>query len=208
MAAKRRQDRRVQLIKAVARAFRWLRMLETGRFATITELAAAEKINASYASRILRLALLAPDVVEAILDGRQTAGMTLPGLMEGAPVEWSMPLAAAEVGQAERGEGRLQLARRVGGCPWVFPSPTSQDRPVANIKRVWASVKKAAGLSAETVVHSLRHSFASALANAGIPLFEIGRVLGHAQLSTTQRYSHHAPERLWRRRLPPRWPGT
>ena len=78
----------ITLIKAVARAFRWLRMLETGRFATISELAAAEKINASYVARILRLALLAPDVVEAILDGRQAEGMTLPGLLEGAEVGW------------------------------------------------------------------------------------------------------------------------
>ncbi len=77
----------ITLIKAVARAFRWLRMLETGRFATITELAAAEKINASYVSRILRLTLLAPEVVEAILDGRQTEGMTLPGLMAGVEAE-------------------------------------------------------------------------------------------------------------------------
>ena len=74
--------------KAVARAFRWLRMLETGRFATISELAAAEKINSSYVSRILRLALLAPDVVEAILDGRQPERMTLPGLMAGAQGHW------------------------------------------------------------------------------------------------------------------------
>ena len=79
----------ITLIKAVARAFRWQRMLETGRFATITELAAAEKINASYVSRILRLALLAPEVVEAILDGRQPEGMTLPGLVEGVAGEWS-----------------------------------------------------------------------------------------------------------------------
>ncbi len=80
----------ITLIKAVARAFRWLRMMETGRFATITELAAAEKINASYVARILRLTLLAPDVVEAILDGRQPEGMTLPGLMEGVEVEWGL----------------------------------------------------------------------------------------------------------------------
>ena len=78
----------ITLIKAVARAFRWLRMLETGRFATITELAAAEKINASYVARILRLALLAPEVVEAILDGRQPEGMTLPGVLEGVEVGW------------------------------------------------------------------------------------------------------------------------
>ncbi len=56
-------------------------MLETGRFATITELAAVEKINTSYVSRILRLTLLAPEVVEAILDGRQPEGTTLPGLI-------------------------------------------------------------------------------------------------------------------------------
>ncbi len=73
----------ITLIKAVARAFRWQRMLETGRFATITELAAAEKINASYVSRILRLTLLPPDAVEAILDGRQPDVMTLPGLLGG-----------------------------------------------------------------------------------------------------------------------------
>jgi hypothetical protein len=63
-------------------------MLETGRFGTINELAAAEKINSSYVSRLLRLTLLAPAIVEAILDGRQPEGMTLPGLMEPFPVEW------------------------------------------------------------------------------------------------------------------------
>jgi hypothetical protein len=82
----RRQD--ITLIKAVARAFRWRRMLEEGRFATLTELAEAEKINRSYLCRILRLTLLAPDIVEAILDGRQPEGMTLPGLMEPFPVDW------------------------------------------------------------------------------------------------------------------------
>jgi hypothetical protein len=87
LALERRQD--ITLIKAVARAFRWRRMLETGRFATINELAAAEKINSSYVSRVLRLTLLAPDIVEAILDGRQPDGMTLPALMEPFPVEWA-----------------------------------------------------------------------------------------------------------------------
>lgn len=76
------------LMKAVARAFRWRRMMEAGRFATINELAAAEKINSSYVSRLLRLTLLSPDIVEGILDGRQAAGMTLSGLMEPFPVEW------------------------------------------------------------------------------------------------------------------------
>jgi hypothetical protein len=76
------------LVKALARAFRWRRMMEAGRYGTIDELAAAETINSSYVSRLLRLTLLAPDIVEAILDGRQPQGMTLPGLMEPFPVEW------------------------------------------------------------------------------------------------------------------------
>jgi hypothetical protein len=86
LVLERRQD--ITLIKAVARAFRWRQMLETGRFATINELAAAEKINSSYVSRVLRLTLLAPDMVEAILDGRQPEGMTLPALMEPFSEDW------------------------------------------------------------------------------------------------------------------------
>jgi len=76
------------LVKALARAFRWRRMMETGRYGTLNELAAAEKINSSYVSRLLRLTLLAPDIVEAILDGRQPVGMTLPRMMEPFTVEW------------------------------------------------------------------------------------------------------------------------
>ena len=75
------------LVKVSARAFRWRRMLETGRYGTVNELAAVEKINSSYVSRLLRLTLLAPDIVEAILDGRQPERMMLPGLMEPFPVE-------------------------------------------------------------------------------------------------------------------------
>ena len=86
LALRGQQD--ITLIKAVARAFRWRRMLETGRYSTIDEIAAAEKINDSYVSRVLRLTLLAPDIVEAILDGRQPEGMTLPGLLKGVPVAW------------------------------------------------------------------------------------------------------------------------
>ena len=76
------------MVKALARAFRWRRMFETGRYTTIDELARAEKINASYVSRILRLTLLAPDIVEAILDGRQAPVTSLPTLTEPFPVGW------------------------------------------------------------------------------------------------------------------------
>lgn len=78
------------MVKAVARAFRWRRMLETGQFASVDELAAAEKINSSYVSRVLRLTLLAPNLVEAILDGRQPEGMMLPDLMKPFPNDWRL----------------------------------------------------------------------------------------------------------------------
>jgi hypothetical protein len=55
------------MVKALARAFRWKRMLETGRYASINEIAAAEKIDRGFAGTILRLTLLAPDIVESIL---------------------------------------------------------------------------------------------------------------------------------------------
>ena len=77
------------LVKALARAFRWKRMLESGEFATIAELAAREGITLSYLTRILRLTLLAPDLVAAILDGRQGPEVTLARLMEQFPVEWT-----------------------------------------------------------------------------------------------------------------------
>lgn len=76
------------LIKALARAFRWKRMLESGEFATIAELAARETIPSTYVARVLRLTLLAPELIEAILDGRQPRALTLPTLMKPLPMEW------------------------------------------------------------------------------------------------------------------------
>ena len=76
------------MVKAVARALRWRKLLETGAYGTVEDIGAAEKINASYVSRVLRLTLLAPDIVEAILDGRQPPTMTLAALMNPFPVAW------------------------------------------------------------------------------------------------------------------------
>jgi hypothetical protein len=76
------------MVKAIARAFRWREMLESGEYATIREIANAEKINETYVGRVLRLTLLAPDVVEAILIGRQPAGLQLENLMKRFPVNW------------------------------------------------------------------------------------------------------------------------
>jgi hypothetical protein len=76
------------LVKALARAFRWRRMLENRRHSSIRELATAEGVDRAYIGRALNLTLLAPDLVEAILDGREPKGVTLPGLMDVPSAEW------------------------------------------------------------------------------------------------------------------------
>ena len=77
------------MVKAIARAFRWRDMLEKGECLTIREIAIAEKINESYVGRVLRLTLLAPEIVEAIVSGRQSAGLQLDNLLRGFPLEWT-----------------------------------------------------------------------------------------------------------------------
>ena len=76
------------LVKALARAFRYQKLLDEGRYASISEMAAGERIERGYLGTLLRLTLLAPDLVEAILNGRQPEGVTLPGLLEGVPMGW------------------------------------------------------------------------------------------------------------------------
>ncbi|MEP0313200.1 hypothetical protein [Hyphomonas sp.] len=76
------------LVKALARAYRWQHLLESGTHATIQDLAAAESISPSYAGRILRLNLLAPDIVEAILDGRTTPELSVEALVKSLPAAW------------------------------------------------------------------------------------------------------------------------
>ncbi len=76
------------LVKALARAFRYQRLLDEGRYASISDMAEGERIERGYLGALMRLTLLSPDIVEAILDGRQPDGMTLPRLMKPFPVEW------------------------------------------------------------------------------------------------------------------------
>ncbi|MGJ5029105.1 hypothetical protein ACQR1I_19860 [Bradyrhizobium sp. HKCCYLS2038] len=76
------------LLKAVVRAHRWREMLENGEYSCAAELAKAEKVNDSYVSRILRLTLLSPDIIEAIVDGRQPPTMQVDDLLKPLPVEW------------------------------------------------------------------------------------------------------------------------
>jgi hypothetical protein len=76
------------LVKALARAFRYQKLLDAGRYASISEMAEGEKIERGYLGTSLKLTLLAPDIIEAILDGGLPEEMTLPALMEPLPPEW------------------------------------------------------------------------------------------------------------------------
>ena len=118
------------MVKALARGFRWRKLLETDVYGTIDEIAAAEKINSSYVGRLLRLTLLAPEFVEAILDGRQPVEMTLAALMEPFAVAWEeqrhlfasarsadiadgrSPPRSAHAGREARQRRAVRLARR------------------------------------------------------------------------------------------------
>ena len=97
-----------------------------GSYGTIDDLAAAEKINSSYVSGILRLTLLAPDLVEATLNGWQPEGMTLPALMEPFPVEWEgQDLTFAQV---KATSASPDPAAAPGAAAWSMQSGTGSAR--------------------------------------------------------------------------------
>lgn len=77
------------LLKALARGFRWKKMLEEGDYQTLEEIAKAENINPSYVSRLLRITLLAPEIVEAVLAGHQPPGLTMARAMQPFPHVWA-----------------------------------------------------------------------------------------------------------------------
>lgn len=76
------------LVKAISRAFRWQKLLDEGKFSTIKELARSEKIDPSYIGDVLRLTLLAPDIIEMILDGRQPPTLQFESLRKSLPLLW------------------------------------------------------------------------------------------------------------------------
>ena len=109
------------LVKALARAWRWQKLLDQGLYGSVTEIAEAEKISKSYVSRILRLALLAPDLVEAILGGWADQRVMLERLERPLPVSWEEQRAALS-GVTEFGRDRRLIADAPGGS-------TTDSRP-------------------------------------------------------------------------------
>jgi ParB-like chromosome segregation protein Spo0J len=76
------------LIKALVRAHRWRRRIESGKAKSITDVAEQEGVTIAYVCRLLPLTCLAPDIVEAILDGRQPKGLRLAEMLGNGPVAW------------------------------------------------------------------------------------------------------------------------
>jgi hypothetical protein len=90
------------LLKALARAHRWRSKIESGQYASITELAQAQNVNQSYACRLLRLTLLAPAVVVDILNGDYTSDFMLKQFMKPFPIEWDKQFATFKIKNLHR----------------------------------------------------------------------------------------------------------
>lgn len=122
------------LVKALARAFRYQRLLEDGRYASISEMAAAERIDRGYLGRILQLTLFAPDLVETIIDGRHPEGLGLPRLMEPFPVDWGQQIAwlaastvSPPVGSAMAASGHPAASATAVPVPCSLPPELPQN---------------------------------------------------------------------------------
>jgi hypothetical protein len=87
-APARKPSRDETLVKALVRAHRWRRKIESGQAKSITDLAQYEGVTDAYVCRLLPLTCLAPDIVEAILDGRQPKGLRLSDMLGNGPLDW------------------------------------------------------------------------------------------------------------------------
>ncbi len=88
----------------------------------------------------------------------------------------------------------IEQLPRFDGCPWLLPNLNTL-KPYSDIKRAWDTARRAAGLH-NLRIHDLRHSAASFMINAGVDLYAVGKILGHADHQSTQRYSHLANDTL------------
>jgi hypothetical protein len=88
-APARKPSRDETLVKALVRAHRWRRQIESGQAKSITDLAEQEGVTDAYVCRLLPLTCLAPDIVETILDARQPRGLRLADVLGNGPLAWS-----------------------------------------------------------------------------------------------------------------------
>ncbi|MBI2844854.1 MAG: hypothetical protein HYX78_15790 [Armatimonadetes bacterium] len=86
--AETKHDYSESLALAITRSHRWKELIDSGRFSSISELAQAICLDVSYAARLYRLTLLAPDIIEAILDGNEPDGLSMRVLSQPIPLDW------------------------------------------------------------------------------------------------------------------------
>ena len=119
-ALARTPSRDETLVKALVRAYRWRRRIESGQAKSITDLAEQEGVTDAYVCRLLPLTCLAPDIVEAVLDGRQPKGLRLAEMLGNGPLGWKEQRCAREL-QVLRllaeGASNKSIARRLGITP-------------------------------------------------------------------------------------------
>ena len=163
------------------------------RYVTAEE--AARLIEAARASKNPQLA--------AIIQLLLLTGMRVSELLSTRWASVDLDRRSLHVPMSKTGRSRyVPLAQAavdaIAGLPrgeFLFPSPADPKKPLGSIKTGWHTVREAAGLP-DLRIHDLRHSAASFMVNSGIDLFAVGRVLGHANVASTARYSHLANDTL------------
>jgi hypothetical protein len=130
------------LVVAVARALLWETLLDEGRYASIAALAQALGVDRRYVARILNLATLAPDIVEAMVNGEEPSGMSLERLMKGIPMEWEEQ--RKMLGFSSRTDYPSQYTFAAGAAPPKKSAPRMATASLISVRR--SSLKSAAGM--------------------------------------------------------------
>ncbi len=112
----RKPSRDETLINAMVRAHRWRRRIESGHAKSITDLAEQEGVTDAYVCRLLPLTCLAPDIVEAILDGRQPKGLRLAEMLGNGPPAWEEQRASWGFGASETASAAPRMTRGTAGA--------------------------------------------------------------------------------------------
>ena len=154
-------------------------------------LAAADQDYNIYASQAIKLLILTGIRREEAMQARwesvdmEKGFLCLPKTKSGLPRYVALNDAAREV---------LVKLPRLDGSPWVFPGK-DPTKPVCNPVKAFHRILDAAGVE-KCRIHDCRHTFASLLVNQGASLYQVQQLLGHASVSTTQRYAHLADSTL------------